>query len=190
RLGGDARRPRGVDQRERMREHRRGGLQRGRADRRLVPHRRAHLGVSVGERGRELRARLGRAVDRARPQPGGVGVDPEDDLGLARRDRGGEPVSEGWARRRYGRRRPIAGARHRLRGAGCYLTAFLRPDPAVKRGTRLAAIVIVSPVRGLRPSRAPRLATWNLPKPVKLTSPPDLSSLSMVLITASTALPA
>src|SRR6202008_3186260 len=64
------------------------------------------------------------------------------------------------------------------------------PDPAVKRGTRLGAIVIVSPVRGLRPSRAPRWATWNLAKPGKLPSPPDLSSLSMVPITASTAAPA
>ena len=62
-------------------------------------------------------------------------------------------------------------------GAAGYLTAFLRPEPAVKRGTRLAAIVIVSPVRGLRPSRAPRSATWNLPKPVKLTSSPPLSDV-------------
>ena len=46
-------------------------------------------------------------------------------------------------------------------------------SPSVKRGTLLAAIVIDSPVRGLRPSRAPREATWNLPKPVKLTSSPS-----------------
>src|SRR3954465_15535158 len=71
-----------------------------------------------------------------------------------------------------------------------YLTAFLRPEPAVKRGTLLAAIVIVSPVRGLRPSRAPRSATWNLPKPVKLTSSPAPRAVSTDLITASTAEPA
>src|SRR5687767_12961784 len=65
--------------------------------------------------------------------------------------------------------------------------AFLRPEPAVKRGTFDAAICIDSPVRGLRPSRAPRDATWNLPKPVNVTSPPPLSSDSMVLSTASTA---
>src|SRR4051794_6858318 len=68
--------------------------------------------------------------------------------------------------------------------------AFLRPEPAVKRGTLVAAICIDSPVRGLRPSRAPRSATWNLPKPVKVTSPPPLSSPSIVLSTASTAAPA
>ena len=67
------------------------------------------------------------------------------------------------------------------------LTAFLRPEPAVNRGTRLAAMVMLSPVRGLRPSRAPRSATWNFPKPVKLTSSPSLSDVSIVLMTALTA---
>src|SRR5215213_5964813 len=78
------------------------------------------------------------------------------------------------------------GARALRRSAG-YLMAFLRPEPAVKRGTFDAAICIDSPVRGLRPSRAPRAATWNLPKPVNVTSPPLLSVDSMVPSTASTA---
>ena len=100
---------------------------------------------------------------------------PEDDLRLAGRDRGGEPVAErdGGGRRFAGSRQSVARAR------GRYLTAFLRPEPAVKRGTLLAAICIVSPVRGLRPSRAPRSATWNLPKPVNETSSPDFSALSI-----------
>src|SRR4051794_37244952 len=51
-------------------------------------------------------------------------------------------------------------------------------------------MVMLSPVRGLRPSRAPRSATWNLPKPVKLTSSPLFSESSMVLMTALTALSA
>src|SRR3954463_15161055 len=51
-------------------------------------------------------------------------------------------------------------------------------------------MVIVSPVRGFRPSRAPRSATWNLPKPVKLTSSPEPRAVSISLITASTAEPA
>src|SRR3954447_6879254 len=51
-------------------------------------------------------------------------------------------------------------------------------------------MVIVAPVRGLRPSRAPRSATWNFPNPVKLTSSPELSASSSALITASTAEPA
>src|SRR5205085_1351766 len=62
--------------------------------------------------------------------------------------------------------------------------------PAVNRGTRLAAIVMLSPVRGLRPSRAPRSATWNFPNPVKFTSSPLFSESSMVLMTALTALSA
>ena len=96
----------------------------------------------------------------------------------------------GKKHRHYDGRR-FAGDRQRVARPPRYeLIAFLSPEPAVKRGTRLAAICIVSPVRGLRPSRAPRSATWNLPKPVKLTSPPDFSSSSIELITASTAAPA
>src|SRR4051794_29137409 len=49
---------------------------------------------------------------------------------------------------------------------------------------------MLSPVRGLRPSRAPRSATWNFPNPVKFTSSPLLSESSMVLMTALTALSA
>ena len=187
RLDGDAGRAGGVDQREAVGEHGGGGLERGR---RGAGARSRAGGVGrVDERERE-RARAARRAPRRRSgqRRRGIGVDPEDDLGLARGDGGGEPVAE---------RRDAAGAgdvaRRRpaqLRAPGCYLTAFLRPEPAVKRGTLLAAIVIVSPVRGLRPSRAPRSATWNLPKPVKLTSSPDLSAVSIVLMTASTALPA
>jgi hypothetical protein len=66
----------------------------------------------------------------------------------------------------------------------------LRAEPALNRGTLLAAIWIRSPVCGLTPWRAPRSATVNLPKPVKLTSPPRLSVSSMTWSTASTALPA
>src|SRR3954470_12671526 len=49
---------------------------------------------------------------------------------------------------------------------------------------------MLSPVRGLRPSRAPRSATWNFPNPVKFTSSPLLSESSMVWMTALTALSA
>src|SRR5215210_6081311 len=51
-------------------------------------------------------------------------------------------------------------------------------------------MVMLSPVRGLRPSRAPRSATWNFPNPVKFTSLPPFSESSMVLMTALTALSA
>src|ERR687898_160217 len=129
-------------------------------------------------------ARLGHRADRLRPEPGRVRVDAEHDLRLARRDRGGEAIPEGGG---GGRRSAVD--RQSVARAG-YLTAFLRPEPAVNRGTLLAAICIVSPVRGLRPSRAPRLATWNLPNPVNETSSPDLSALSTVEMTASTAAPA
>ena len=43
---------------------------------------------------------------------------------------------------------------------------------------------------GVAPSRAPRSATWNLPKPVNVTSSPDFSASSIERSTASTASPA
>jgi hypothetical protein len=49
---------------------------------------------------------------------------------------------------------------------------------------RLAAIWIVSPVAGLRPSRAARSATLNLPKPAIATSWPAASSAAIVSKTA------
>ena len=146
--------------------------------RRLASRRRrpaASLGLARESAGASAPAPR-RAVDRGRPQLRRVGVDPEDDLRLARGDGCGEPVAEVRPAASPGRA-PMRGCRRRdagVPGVGGYLTAFLRPEPAVKRGTLLAAMVIVSPVRGLRPSRAPRSATWNLPKPVKLTSSPDL----------------
>ena len=74
---------------------------------------------------------------------------PEHDLGLPRGDHRGEAVAERDGGRRFaGGRQSVARRR--------YLIAFFSPEPAVKRGTLLAAICIVSPVRGLRPSRAPR----------------------------------
>src|SRR4051812_17973522 len=48
-------------------------------------------------------------------------------------------------------------------------------DDAWKRGTRLAAICIVSPVCGLRPWRAERSEIPNLPKPDSATSLPAAS---------------
>ena len=51
----------------------------------------------------------------------------------------------------------------------------MSPAPAENFGTRPPAIVIRSPVRGLTPWRGPRSATLNLPKPVKLISPPPVS---------------
>src|SRR5205807_10612387 len=70
---------------------------------------------------------------------------------------------------------------------GRYLTAFFRPAPGVNFGTREAAILIFSPVAGLRPSRALRLLTLNFPNPEKTTSLPRLRVLSIVSRTASTA---
>ena len=52
------------------------------------------------------------------------------------------------------------------------MTALFSAEPALKRGTLLAAIWIFSPVCGFTPWRALRSATENFPKPVKLTSPP------------------
>lgn len=46
------------------------------------------------------------------------------------------------------------------------LTAALKPAPAENLGTVAAAILSFSPVRGLLPVRATRLATLNVPKPI------------------------
>src|SRR5690606_18323472 len=108
------------------------------------------LGLAQG--GGEVGASFARRLDRGGPELRRVGIDAEDDVGLALGDGPGQPVAEVARARRLmtvgvhcqgGRRRVvITGARVR-RG---YLTAFLRPEPAVKRGTLLAAIVMVSPV--------------------------------------------
>jgi hypothetical protein len=55
------------------------------------------------------------------------------------------------------------------------LTFDFKLAPAENFGTRLAGIVIRSPVRGLTPFRGPRSTTWNFPKPGKFTSSPRLS---------------
>src|SRR6185437_408023 len=67
------------------------------------------------------------------------------------------------------------------------LTLVLRAEPALKRGTLPPGIVIRSPVRGFTPWRGPRSATWNLPKPVKLTSSPAARAPVIASRTASTA---
>src|SRR6185295_17633745 len=53
-----------------------------------------------------------------------------------------------------------------------------------------AAILMCSPVRGLRPVEAARLATTKLPKPMTLTSWPDFRLAVMASNVASTACPA
>src|SRR4051794_39761231 len=68
------------------------------------------------------------------------------------------------------------------------LRAFLKSAPALNFGALLAAIWMRSPVCGFTPCRAPRSATENLPKPVKLTSPPRLSVSLTTSMNASTAL--
>ena len=127
---------------------------------------------------RERHARAARATRPGRRPPSGhscagIGVDARGRPGTrARRPPPARRSPNGMAGRRFaGVRQSVARRR--------YLIAFLRPEPAVKRGTLLAAICIVSPVRGLRPSRAPRWATWNLPKPVNETSSPERSASSI-----------
>ena len=149
--------------------------------------------LRVGEGEREPCPRFARAIDRRRPQLRRVGIDAEHDLGLTFGDGRTQPIAErqtgarpsvallgrvhGWLQTQPGAGRNADAPRGRD-----YLTAFLRPEPAVKRGTLLAEMVIVSPVRGLRPSRAPRSATWNLPNPVKLTSSPEPRAVSIELM--------
>src|ERR1700680_610251 len=70
------------------------------------------------------------------------------------------------------------------------LTASLRPLPALNLGVFDAAILICSPVRGLRPVEQARLATTKLPKPMIFTSWPDFRLAVMASNVASTAWPA
>jgi hypothetical protein len=53
-------------------------------------------------------------------------------------------------------------------------TAVLKPTPAVKRGTVVAAILSSAPVCGLRPVRAARLDDLKVPKPTRVTVSPWL----------------
>jgi hypothetical protein len=67
------------------------------------------------------------------------------------------------------------------------LIRFFRALAAENLALLLAAIAIVSPVAGLRPSRAARLLTLNLPNPARETSPPLASWLETASRAASTA---
>ena len=89
RLDGDAGGAGGVDQRAAVDEHRGGGLCGGGSG----PGRAGGIG-GVDERDREALALLADGLADVRPQAGGIGVDPEDDLRLAGGDRRGEPVAE------------------------------------------------------------------------------------------------
>src|SRR5690606_32660274 len=60
-----------------------------------------------------------------------------------------------------------------------YFTASLSLLPALKAGTFDSGIVSVSPVCGLRPTRAERLRVSNVPKPINCTfSPADRASVT------------
>src|SRR5271166_1773013 len=63
-----------------------------------------------------------------------------------------------------------------------------KPFPGLNLGCFEAAILIFSPVRGLRPSDAAREATEKVPKPTRRTSSPPLSASAIASNTASTAL--
>ena len=69
-----------------------------------------------------------------------------------------------------------------------YLTADLRAFPAENFGTRAAGMRRDSPVLGLRPIRAFRLATKNVPKLTKLTRFPFLSEAVTLSVKADNAL--
>ena len=56
------------------------------------------------------------------------------------------------------------------------LTCSFKPLPALNAGDLEAAIVIVLPFCGLRPSRAARSRTSNVPKPITCTLPPAANS--------------
>jgi hypothetical protein len=67
------------------------------------------------------------------------------------------------------------------------LRASLTALPAWKRTALLAAISMVSPVRGFRPSRAGRAATLKMPRPETRTTSPAKRASRMAFTTAFTA---
>ena len=73
---------------------------------------------------------------------------------------------------------------------GAYFTLLFRRAPAVTLTVALAGMLIVSPVRGLRPVRAARFTFWNEMKPgIEILSPLatwSRSSRSSPLMTSST----
>src|SRR5690348_2882938 len=69
-------------------------------------------------------------------------------------------------------------------------SASLSALPALNAGTLDALILMFSPVRGLRPVRAERLRTTNVPKPTSDTSSPFFSAFLMISVVASSARPA
>src|SRR6202012_1582674 len=123
--------------------------------------------------GRRRRARRGRRAPHHGPRPRSPAVTSRD-RGRAR----GKPDCGAP------RRAPSAGQRNE---SAQPLTLVFRAEPALKRGTLPPGIVIRSPVRGFTPWRGPRSATWNLPKPVKLTSSPAARAPVIASRTASTA---
>src|SRR5579872_6631500 len=70
------------------------------------------------------------------------------------------------------------------------LTAFFRSAPAVNFATRRAAILRVAPVCGLRPLRAFRCETENVPNPIKATRSPFFRALVMLSTVVSIAVAA
>jgi hypothetical protein len=81
-------------------------------------------------------------------------------------------------------RPPAAAAFGSWRGSA---TTFLKAVPALNFGTVVFLIFTVSPVRGLRPVRAPRATFWNVPNPVMPTFPPRATSRMITSRTASSA---
>src|SRR5215472_6393758 len=70
------------------------------------------------------------------------------------------------------------------------LRASLTALPAWNRTALLAAILMVSPLCGFRPSRAGRAATLKLPRPETRTASPASRASRMASMTAFTARPA
>src|SRR5580765_2693322 len=68
--------------------------------------------------------------------------------------------------------------------------ASLSALPALNEGFFEALILIVAPVRGLRPVRAARLRERNVPKPTSATLSPFFNAFVITSMTASTARPA
>jgi hypothetical protein len=82
---------------------------------------------------------------------------------------------------------PSIGERAFEKESVIYFTFFASSVPARNFATFLAGILISVPVCGLRPVRAARLVTVNVPNPTNATRSPFLSALVAELMNASSA---
>src|SRR5512140_1633060 len=142
--------------------------------------------VKDDQAGSEALGKLARRAGRLGGTPGKIGRQQD------RSEHGHPRKGNAPAGYRFGRGAKSIGDATAVSGGGApYFffppTASLSPLPALNLGTLAALILIASPVWGLRPVRAFRLLTLNVPKPVNLSFSPFFKLLVTAPRNAATA---